>query len=103
MPPSLRLLLAISGGIGALKAVALVIRHRPRTATGMAVFLLAWPGVIPDYFLERHPAQTIDPQRFLGAWSRFAGGAVFMVLLAVYSPWIPDRLLGLAGIAALLL
>ncbi|MBI3721190.1 MAG: hypothetical protein HY248_01440 [Fimbriimonas ginsengisoli] len=41
--------------------------------------------------------------RFLAAWARMAFGALSIVLLAVYAPHIPDRLLGLAGVAALLL
>jgi Membrane bound O-acyl transferase family len=79
------------------------MRRGPRTVTGLALFLFAWPGVIPDYFRERQPAQTIDAVRFLAAWARMALGAASIVLLSVYAPRIPDRLLGLAGTAALLL
>jgi hypothetical protein len=103
MTPALRLLVASLGAIYVLKAVALAIRRGPNTATGLAVFLFAWPGVIPDYFRDRQPAQTIQPVPFLAAWARMALGASSIVLLAVYAPRIPDRLLGLAGIAALLL
>jgi Membrane bound O-acyl transferase family len=103
MTPALRLLLTACGAIYVLKAVALAIRRGPKTATGLALFLFAWPGVIPDYFRDRQPAQTMDPVRFLAAWARTALGAASIVLLAVYAPGIPDRLLGLAGIAALLL
>src|SRR5256885_2784179 len=103
MTPAQRLLGDCLGAIYLLKAVALGIRRRPRAPTGLAVFLFAWPGVIPDYFRERQPAQTIEPARFLAAWTRMALGALSIVLLAIYAPHIPDRLLGLAGIAALLL
>ncbi|HXB75585.1 MAG TPA: membrane bound O-acyl transferase family-domain-containing protein [Candidatus Acidoferrales bacterium] len=103
MTPALRLLLASLGAICVLKAAALTVRRGPITATGLAVFLFAWPGVIPDYFRERQPAQPIDAVRFLAAWARMALGASSIVLLAVYAPHIPDGVLGLAGIAALLL
>jgi hypothetical protein len=103
MTPAQRLLVGSLGAIYVLKAIALAIRRGPHTATGLAMFLFAWPGVIPDYFRERQPAQAIEPVRFLAAWARMALGASSIVLLAVYAPHIPDRLLGLAGIAALLL
>ena len=103
MAPTLRLLLASLGAIYVLKAVALSRRLRPIGATGMLVFLFAWPGVIPDSFRERRPAQLIEPGRFLAAWARMALGAASVVLLAVAAPRIPDQLLGLTGIAALLL
>src|SRR2546429_1369169 len=103
MTPAQRLLVGCLGAIYLLKAVALGIRRSPRAPTGLAVFLFAWPGVIPDYFRERQPAQTIEPARFLAAWTRMSLGALSIVLLAVYAPHIPDRLLGLAGIAGLLL
>jgi hypothetical protein len=103
MTPALRLLVATLGTIYVLKAVALATRRGPKTAIGLAIFLFAWPGVIPDYFRERQPAQTIEPVRFLAAWARMALGALSIVLLAVYSPQIPDGLLGAGGIAALLL
>jgi hypothetical protein len=103
MTPALRFLLASFGAIYSLKVVALLIRRGPTAATGLAVFLFAWPGVIPGCFRERHPAQTIHPARFLAAWARMALGTVSIGLLAVYAPRIPDRVLGLAGIAAVLL
>jgi alginate O-acetyltransferase complex protein AlgI len=103
MTPALRLLLAVLGTIYALKAAALIIRRGPGSATGLTLFLFAWPGVIPDCFRDRQTAQTIEPVRFLAAWARMALGAGSIVLLAVYAPHIPDQLLGLAGIAALLL
>jgi hypothetical protein len=99
----LRLLLICAGAIYVLKAVALARRRGPGTVTGLALFLFAWPGVIPDYFRQRQPAQTIDAVRFLAAWARMALGAASVVILAVYAPLIPGRLLGLAGTAALLL
>src|SRR2546428_12775782 len=97
MSPALRLLLAAVGAIYALKAVALAIRPGPKTATGLAVFLFAWPGVIPSYFRDRQLGQTIEPARFLAAWARMALGAVSIVLLAVHIQDIPGRLLGFAG------
>ena len=103
MTPFERLLLASAGAILALKLVALAVRRPVKTALGPAIFLLAWPGVIPDHFLRRGPRQTLDPARFLGAWARMAAGAASVVLLAVYAPRLPDGLLGLAGVAALLL
>ena len=103
MTPALRLLLASLGAIYALKAAALAIRRGPSTPAGLVVFLFAWPGVIPDHFRERRQAQTIEPARFLAAWARMALGALSIVVLAIYAPDIPDQLLGLAGIAALLL
>jgi alginate O-acetyltransferase complex protein AlgI len=81
----------------------MAIRGGPKTAIGLCAFVFAWPGVIPDWFRQRQPAQTIEPVRFLGAWARMALGAASIVLLAVYAPRIPDRRLGLAGVAALLL
>jgi hypothetical protein len=101
--PALRLLLVCFGAIYPIKAVALVIRRGPRTATGLAAFLFAWPGVIPDHFRERRPDQIIEPAAFLGAWARAALGVASIVLLAIYAPYIPERILGLAGIGALLL
>src|SRR5450432_2646915 len=103
MTPALRFLLASVGAIYLLKACTLAIRPGPRTPTGLAAFLFAWPGVIPGYFRERRAAQTIDPMRFLAAWARMAVGASFILLLAVFARQIPDPFLGLAGIAALLL
>jgi alginate O-acetyltransferase complex protein AlgI len=102
MTPAQRLLLASLGGIFVLKVMALATRDRPRNV-GLLVFLFAWPGVIPDRFRERRPAELIDPERFLAAWARMGLGAASVLLLAVYAPRIPDRILGLAGIAALLL
>jgi len=103
MTPAVRLLLASVGAISLLKAVALASRGGPRTVTGLAVFLFAWPGVIPSHFRERKPSQTIEPGRFLAAWARMAVGVSSIVLIAVHAPRIPDRLLGLSGVAALLL
>ena len=103
MTPTLRLLLASAGAIYVLKAVALAMRRGPATATGLASFLFAWPGVTPESFRERRPAQAIEPVRFLAAWARMGLGALSIVLLAVYAPHIPDSILGIAGIAALLL
>jgi hypothetical protein len=103
MTPALRLLLGSLGGIYLLKAAALTVRRGPAAATRLAVFLFAWPGVIPDYFRERRAARAIEPGPFLAAWARMVLGAVSIILLAVYAPSMPDRLLGLAGIAALLL
>src|SRR5580698_7827985 len=102
MSPAHRLLLATLGGILSLKAVALATRRRPR-GIGLPLFLFAWPGVIPDRFRERRPAQIIDPERFLAAWARMALGAASVILLAVYTPNIPEAVLGLAGVGALLL
>src|SRR5260370_29065283 len=98
MTPNIRLLLASLGAIWVLKAVSLVTRRRPSTATGLAVFLFAWPGVIPDHFRERQSAQAIDPLRFLAAWARMLLGAGSVILLAVYAPRVSGHLLGLAGI-----
>lgn len=98
----LRLLLVSLGGILALKAAAQMTRRRPK-GIGLLLFLLTWPGVIPDPFRERRPPQIIDAGRFLAAWGRMAFGAGSVVLLAVYTPRIPDGILGLAGVAALLL
>jgi hypothetical protein len=101
--PLLRLLLATVGMSYALKTVALATRHRPMSATGLLVFLFAWPGVIADAFGKRRVAQNIEPLRFLAAWARTVVGAASVILLAVYAPCISDGILGLAGIAALLL
>jgi hypothetical protein len=101
--PALRLFLVCFGAIYPIKAMALAVRRGPRTATGLAAFLFAWPGVIPDHFRERRAAQTIEPAAFLGAWARTVFGIASIVLLAIYSPNIPERILGLAGIGALLL
>ena len=92
-----------AGGVYALKAVALAIRRGPREATGLALFLFAWPGVIPDYFRERRPAESVDSVRFLAAWARMALGAASIVMLAIYAPHLSGGLLGFAGIAALLM
>ncbi|HLK70078.1 MAG TPA: MBOAT family protein [Bryobacteraceae bacterium] len=103
LTPALRLLIASLGAIYAIKAVALAVRGGPSTASGLAAFLFAWPGVIPVHFRERQAPQAIDPARFLAAWVRMASGAVSIILLAVYAPAIPGQMLGLAGVAALLL
>ena len=102
MTPVWRLLLSSGGVLYALKGAALCHRRKPGDASGLAVFLLAWPGVIPDYFGERGPAQMIDSGRFLAAWARMAIGAAGIVTLAVCAPRLPETVLGLAGIAALL-
>jgi len=86
-----------------LKILVLLTRRRPIAPAGLAAFLFAWPGVIPDKFRVRRPPEAIDPVRFLAAWARLVAGAVSIVLLAVYAPLIPERILGVAGIAALLL
>jgi Membrane bound O-acyl transferase family len=103
MAPSLRLLLAFAGGLYAFKVVALVTRQKPRTPAGMLLFLFAWPGVFPDAFRERRRAGAIEPATFLAAWARMAAGIASILLLAIYAPRIPDTVLGLGGIAALLL
>jgi hypothetical protein len=56
-----------AGGVYALKAVALGIRRGPREQPGWRFFLFAWPGVIPDDFRERQPAESVGPVRFLPA------------------------------------
>jgi membrane bound O-acyltransferase family protein len=91
------------GGIYVLKLIALATRARPETAIGLAAFLFGWPGVIPEHFTRRLPAQIIKPDRFFAAWTRTAAGAVCIVLLAAYAPRIPHQFLGLAGTAAILL
>src|SRR5438874_2483065 len=101
--PALRMMLASLGAIYAIKAVALFVRRGPGLSIRLAVFLFAWPGVIPDHFRERRPSQAVDPARFFGAWVRMAVGAASILLLAIYAPRIADWLLGAAGIGALLL
>jgi alginate O-acetyltransferase complex protein AlgI len=102
MTPLARLLLAALGGIYALKCATLATRSTPR-ASGLAAFLLAWPGVVPDRFAQRRRSQPIDAGRFLAAWTRLLVGVVSILLLAICSSRIPDTILGLAGMAALLL
>ena len=99
MTPAARLFASSLGGIYLLKILALANRPRP---AGLPCFLLAWPGIVPDTFGHRQPAQTIAPAPFLAAWARMIAGLTSIVLLAIYAPIIPDRILGLAGIAALL-
>src|SRR5262245_51319430 len=101
--PPIRLLLATVGAIYVLKAVGLAKRHRPNTRTGLLVFLFAWPVVIPDCFRDRKTPQIIDPVRFLTAWARMALGVTSIVVLAACAPSISDRVLGVAGLAGLLL
>src|SRR5689334_21848315 len=96
-------LLAPMSAIYLLKALALAIRLRPTTAAGLFAFLFAWPGIIPDHLRTRGPREFSDPVRFLAAWARMAAGGVSILLLAVFASRIPEGLLGLAGIAALLL
>ncbi|MBI3720931.1 MAG: hypothetical protein HY248_00130 [Fimbriimonas ginsengisoli] len=102
MSPASRLLLATLGPIYLLK-IASVTRLGRLKPAGLAVFLFAWPGVVPDHFRSRSPAQDIDPSRFLRAWIRTVAGAIAILLLAIYAPRMPDPVLGLAGIAAILL
>src|SRR5262245_43895370 len=102
MSPGLRLLMVLVGGIYVLKAAALAVRRENPPFGGLAVFLLAWPGVIPSHFRVRRPG-PIDPARFLAAWVRMALGAVSVVLLAVFAPHISGTWLGLGGITAILL
>jgi hypothetical protein len=103
MAVPLRLLLASVGVIYAFKFLALAVRPRPRTVSGLTAFLFAWPGVNPAPFTRRRPLQPIDASRFFGAWLRTALGLTSMLLLAVYSPAISSTILGLAGVAAILL
>jgi len=103
MTPALRLVLTSAGAIYVLKGVALAMRRGPATTAGLAAFLFAWPGVTPESFRERRQAITIEPVRFLAAWERMGLGVLSIALLAVYAPFIPNQVLGLAGIAALLL
>jgi alginate O-acetyltransferase complex protein AlgI len=98
----MRLLVVSGGGIFALKLVGLAKRGRPKGA-GLLAFLFAWPGVIPDIFRDRRTAQAIDPVSFLAAWTRMGLGAACVLLLAIYTPRIPEPILGLAGIAVILL
>ena len=97
-----RLVLASAGGIFALKLVGLWRRPRPH-GIGLLAFLLAWPGVLPDRFRKRENSRPIDARQFLEAWARMAMGAVAIALLAIAAPHIPDGVLGLAGVAAILL
>ena len=101
--PGLRLLLISFGGIYSLKLYALLTRRSPGPRAGLAAFLLAWPGVLPACFLERRGGQAIDAPQFLCAWARIFAGAGCIVLLAVFTPDIPEAILGFAGVAALLL
>src|SRR5437763_593444 len=103
MTPGARHAAATLGAIYTLKGIALGTRRCPGGKTGLALFLFAWPGVIPDCFRERRPAQSIEPGEFLGAWFRMAARAASILLLAVYASQLSDTVLGLAGIAALLL
>ncbi len=97
-----RLILVSLGGIWLLKVVALSTRRTPGFS-GLMAFLFAWPGVIPDPFCVRRPAQPIDGPRFLGAWMRMLCGIAAMILLAMGAPLLPSDLLGLGGVSALLL
>jgi len=101
MTPATRFLFVSAGGILSLKLMVLTTRARPR-GVGLFAFLFAWPGLVPDPFRGRRPPQPIDSARFLAAWARMALGALSIVLLAVYAPRIPDGILGLAGIASIL-
>jgi len=103
MTPAARLLLASAGLLYVLKAAALATRRAPPTVTGRLAFLFAWPGVVPDCFRDRGTPQVVDPVRFLAAWSRMVLGAVWVVALAICAPYLSDSLVGLAGLAALLL
>src|SRR6476469_5827491 len=103
MTPVSRLLLAALGGIYIMKFVVLAMRRRQIQFAGLAAFVLFWPGVVPDRFFRTRPGQAIDAGRFLAAWARLIAGVVSIVLLAVWAGNIPDSILGLAGMAALLL
>ena len=103
MGPGTRLAIASIGGIYVLKAIVLATRRTSMTRAGLSVFLLGWPGVVPDRFQRRGAPRLIHPTRFLAAWTRMAGGALCVILFGIYAPFLSDRVLGLAGIAALLL
>jgi alginate O-acetyltransferase complex protein AlgI len=103
MTPFARLLLATGGGIFALKGVALATRRRAGVSFGLAAFLFAWPGVIPDRFATRRRGEVIDAGRFLAAWARLFVGVLSVLLLSIFADRIPESVLGLAGVAALLL
>lgn len=103
MTPTLRLLIASIGAIFLIKAAILIFRRGPYSPTGLALFLFAWPGVIPHHFQTPQTPQPIDPISFLNAWARMALGALSVILLAVYAPQLPNHFLGLAGTAAILL
>jgi alginate O-acetyltransferase complex protein AlgI len=102
MTPGIRLALATLGGIWLMKAVALRTARWP-TGMALAAFLLIWPGVMPNAFCKRGPSRGIDGERYLGAWARMCLGVASIILLAVYAPRIPGFLLGMAGVAAILL
>ena len=102
MSPGFRLFLASVGAVYALKALAVASRPSRGTAAGWAAFWMAWPGLIPSW-CRRGPAAAIDAGRFFGAWARLLTGAVCIAGLAAFAPRIPEPVLGLAGIAALLL
>jgi len=103
MAPGLRLLLSTLPALYFLKLAALLTRPRPATPLSLAAFLFFWPGVVSDRFRIRRQPGPIDPVRYLTAWLRTTLGLAFILILAVFAPRLPDRFLGLAGIAALLL
>jgi alginate O-acetyltransferase complex protein AlgI len=103
MTSTSRFLLTSVGAIYGIKAVALAARGIPRSATSLATFLFAWPGLVPGHFRTRYPAQPIDPRRFMAAWARMIAGIAATILLAFFLPRIPASEAGLAGTAALLL
>jgi alginate O-acetyltransferase complex protein AlgI len=102
MSPGLRLLAASVGAIYVLKIVGL-LRHGKLGGAGLAAFFLAWPGVFPGIFERRQPSRQLDGRPFLRAWARMVLGLVAVVLLAVWAPVLSEPVLGLGGIAALLI
>jgi Membrane bound O-acyl transferase family len=95
--------IAVVGGIYFLKMLALWRRRGTMAWSGIIAFLFAWPGVVPTAFAERGASRKVDAGQFLAAWTRMMLGASAIVLLAVYAPQIPEPVLGLAGIEAILL
>ena len=96
-------LIAVLGGIYCLKLLALWKRRNRMSRIGIAAFLFAWPGVVPETFAQRGAPRIVNAGRFLAAWTRMLLGFAAILLIAVYAPRIPEPALGLAGIAAILL
>jgi hypothetical protein len=71
----LNFFIAVVGGVYFLKVLALWKQRGRMTLSGMLAFLFAWPGVVPQAFVNRGAAEIVDAGRFLAAWTRMMLGA----------------------------
>jgi hypothetical protein len=105
--PLLRLAVTTLALYAGLKATA-VLQQGPgellRTSwAGRLAYLTLWPGMSLAPFRARSSSHPEQPGWLRRGLVGMALGGLAMLVLSVWAPRMPDRLLGWAGIAALLL